>query len=232
MFQSSSLGGSATGNGPPLVAAVDADRDLLDVAQQPLLHHVDARRKRSLIAPLLRADEEHLVLVLLAGVADELVFFERERERLLAEDVLAGLQGLDGDLHVPVVGRDDAHHVDVLAIEHLAIVAVERRPCLCRFLGRSWPSRRGRDRHRRRRRYRQSRLWPCASPVPMLPTPMQPIRGRSFFATLANAAWVQGMKGAAAIAAPVLMNWRRFEFMFAPGDLCVRFDCTVARGQV
>ncbi len=75
-------------------------------------------------APLLRADDEHPILVLLAGVADQLVFFQRQGERLLAEDVLAGLKGLDGDLHVPVVGRDDAHDVDVLAFEHLAVVAV------------------------------------------------------------------------------------------------------------
>ena len=84
-----------------------------------------ARRKRSAIAPLLRADEEDLVAVLLAGVADELVFFQRERQRLLAEDVLAGLQRFDGDLHVPMVGRHDADHVNVAALQHLAIVAVD-----------------------------------------------------------------------------------------------------------
>ena len=42
-----------------------------------------------------------------------------KRERLLAEDVFAGLEGLDGDLGVPMVGRVDAHNVDVFAIEDL-----------------------------------------------------------------------------------------------------------------
>ena len=55
----------------------------------------------------------------------KLVLFERERERLLAEDMLARLQGLDRDLHVPMIGRDNAHDVDVVAVQHLAIVAVD-----------------------------------------------------------------------------------------------------------
>src|SRR2546429_5893865 len=51
----------------------------------------------------------------------------------------------------------------------------------------------------------------------MPPTPIQPIRGRSFFESLANARWVQGMNGAAATAAPDLRKFRRGEFMWAPG---------------
>ena len=95
----------------------------LDIAQDPLLHHVDGAEHLVADASLLRADHEQLVR-LLAGVADQLVLFERERQRLLAKDVLAGLQGLDGDFDVPMVGRDDAHHVDIVALQHLAIIAV------------------------------------------------------------------------------------------------------------
>ena len=48
-----------------------------------------------------------------------------KRQRLLAVHVLAGLHRLDGDLRVPVVGRADGDDVDVLAIEHLAVVGVD-----------------------------------------------------------------------------------------------------------
>ena len=88
------------------------------------MNHVHGPEKLILLAPLLGADEEHLLGELLGGVAAELVFFERQRQRLLAEDVLAGLKGLDGDLHMPVIGGDDADDVDVLAIEHFPVVAV------------------------------------------------------------------------------------------------------------
>ncbi len=109
---------------PAAVAAADAAGDRLDIAQQTLLHHVDRPQETAAVAALLRADEEDLLVVLLAGVADELVFFERQRERLLAEDMFAGFQGFDGDLYVPMVGGDDAHHVDVVAVEHLAVIVV------------------------------------------------------------------------------------------------------------
>ena len=94
----------------------------LIVAQQPFLHHVDGTQKTVFVAALLRADEKHLVFVLLAGVADELIFFERERERFLAEDVLAGFECFDGNFDVPVVRRHDADDVDVVAIEHTPVV--------------------------------------------------------------------------------------------------------------
>ncbi len=90
----------------------------------PFCTMLTARRNRSRSLRCCVPTKKHLVAVLLAGVADQLVLFQRQRERLLAEDVLAGLQRLDGDLDVPVVGRDDADHVDVVALEHLAIVAV------------------------------------------------------------------------------------------------------------
>ena len=63
---------------------------------------------------LLRADEEDLVAVLLAGIADQLVLFQRERERLLAEDVLAGHQGLDGQRRA----EDIAHKARIFGPVH------------------------------------------------------------------------------------------------------------------
>ena len=87
------------------------------------MDHVHGAEELILLAPLLGADEKHLLGELLGGVAAELVLFECQRQRLLTEDMLAGLEGLDGDLHVPVVGGDDADDVDVLALENLAIIA-------------------------------------------------------------------------------------------------------------
>jgi len=53
-----------------------------------------------------------------------LVFLQRQRQRLLAEHVLARLQRLDRDLHMPVVRRHDADHVNVFPFEHFAVIAV------------------------------------------------------------------------------------------------------------
>ncbi len=61
---------------------------------------------------------------LLDDLLDQLPFVDRQRERLFAVDVLAGLHRLDRDLRVPVIGRGDHHRVDVFAIEDLAIVFV------------------------------------------------------------------------------------------------------------
>ena len=130
MYQSSRSGGISGCKGPAGWAAVDAGSDFGDVSEQALLHHVDRTKKTVAVAPLLRADKEHQIGMLLAGVANQLVFFQRERERLLAEHVLARQQCLDRDLHVPVVGRDDAHHVDVVAVQHSAVILVGVRVAL------------------------------------------------------------------------------------------------------
>ena len=98
--------------------------NLFDFAKQSLLHHVDGAEKSAAIASLLGSDEEHKILVLLACVADQLVLFQGERQWLLAEDVLASFQGFNRNLDVPVVGRDDAHHVDVVPLEHPTVVLV------------------------------------------------------------------------------------------------------------
>ena len=53
-----------------------------------------------------------------------MIFLKRERERLLAKHVLASLQGLDGNFYVPGIARHDAHDIDVLSLQNLAVVAV------------------------------------------------------------------------------------------------------------
>jgi len=52
-----------------------------------------------------------------------------ERQRLVAEHILAGLAGVDRLEGVPVVGRGDHHGVHVLSVEQLAVVAA-RGPLL------------------------------------------------------------------------------------------------------
>ena len=52
------------------------------------------------------------------------------RQRLFAIDVLAGPQGGQGDEGMPMVGRGDAHGVDVVAADDLAeVVAAAQPPC-------------------------------------------------------------------------------------------------------
>ena len=63
-------------------------------------------------------------------IADHLALFDRQREGLLAVDVLAGLQSIDGDLRVPVVGSADGDHIDVLAVERAPMVAGRLGPPL------------------------------------------------------------------------------------------------------
>ena len=60
------------------------------------------------------------------GVAERPPFGNRERRRLLEVDVLAGLDGVDGDDRVLVIGRADDDGVDVAVGQQLAIVAVSR----------------------------------------------------------------------------------------------------------
>ena len=83
--------------------------------------------------------------LLLAGLKDPLVlanrldhlppFADRVAQGLLAVHVLAGLAGMDAGQIMPVLGRGVNHHVDVFAVQQLAIVlvglgAVVARPLL------------------------------------------------------------------------------------------------------
>ena len=127
--------------------------DFLDLAQLAAADRGHgAAEQRELVAPLLRADLHHL-----AGLLDRghelLAFVDRQRQRLFAIDVLAGLERRQRDLGVPMVGRADRDRFDVLAIEQLAIVLVDVR------LGEvllPWPARRAAAARRRRRRCRHS----------------------------------------------------------------------------
>src|SRR5262249_47944711 len=53
---------------------------------------------------------------------DHRAFFQLERERLLDVDVLAGVERVDGDGGVPVVGDTDYGDVDGLGFEELAVI--------------------------------------------------------------------------------------------------------------
>ena len=81
--------------------AVDSASYFLDVAQQSFADHVDRSQEQIFLAALLSAHEEDFVFVVLASVANQLIFFQSQRQRLLAEHMLTGLQRFDGDLHVP-----------------------------------------------------------------------------------------------------------------------------------
>jgi hypothetical protein len=88
------------------------------------VHHVNRTEEAATIATLLGADEKHLIGVLFSSGPYKLILFERQREWLLAKDVLACLKGFDRNLHMPVIGGDHANNVDVITIEHMPVVTV------------------------------------------------------------------------------------------------------------
>ena len=83
-----------------------------------------AFKKLEHLAALLGADLKH-ALGLFQHLDDLLAFVDRERQRLFAVNILAGLHRLDGDLGMPMVRCDDGDDVDVLAIEYLAVIALD-----------------------------------------------------------------------------------------------------------
>ena len=85
-------------------------------------HRLPQRRVRSTLAALL--DD---AVVFARGGNDLLRFEHVVGARLLDVDVLPCLARPDGLQRVPVVRRGDRHDVDVLALEHLAKVGVDRR---------------------------------------------------------------------------------------------------------
>jgi len=56
-----------------------------------------------------------------------LAFLHGQCQRFLRVDVLPGQAGIDVHLSVPMVGRTDVHHVDVVAFQHFAIIFVQGR---------------------------------------------------------------------------------------------------------
>ena len=64
---------------------------------------------------------------LATGLTDLPALLDRQRHRLLAVDILAGLHGFDGDLGVPVIGGRDMDNVDLLVVEDRPVVGVDGR---------------------------------------------------------------------------------------------------------
>ena len=75
-----------------------------------------------------------ILLVLPRGLDHRLALGDVVADRLLDVHVLARLAGVDRRQGVPVVGRGDDHGVDVLGVEHLAVVAHGRRLVAPRLL--------------------------------------------------------------------------------------------------
>ena len=103
-----------------------ADRrlHLRDPAETPLGHDGHRLGEEVERAPLLGA-HLHDPPRLLLHPANEFALVDRQRERLLAVDVLAGEHRLHDGLRVPVVGRGDVDHVHVLAFQDPPVVVVD-----------------------------------------------------------------------------------------------------------
>ncbi len=87
------------------------------------MHHGDGLEEIQVhFAALLGADLKD-ALGLFEDFDDLLSLVDRQREGLFAVDVLTGPHGFDRDFRVPVVGSDDRHHVDILAVEDTSIIA-------------------------------------------------------------------------------------------------------------
>jgi hypothetical protein len=82
-----------------------------------------------LAAALPLADLHHPVGLLRGGQHD-VGLLDGVRQRLLAVGVLAGVEGVDENQAVPVVGGADDHGVDVLVFQELAVVTVKLRRLL------------------------------------------------------------------------------------------------------
>ena len=94
----------------------------------PSSRHLLLRFDEVIPAPLLRADLHDEIRILVVGVEHHVDARDVVRNRLLDVDVLAGGERVGRDPGVREVGRADEHRVDVVAVEHTAIVAddVER----------------------------------------------------------------------------------------------------------
>lgn len=77
-------------------------------------------------ATALRADL-HNPAILAGGGDHGLAFHDIDADRLLHVHVAAGLGGLDHGERVPMIGRGDEADVEVLLLQHLAVVAVGSR---------------------------------------------------------------------------------------------------------
>ena len=83
--------------------------DLTDLTLLDILHHRLRLGTRAVV------EVEHHVLTGLLGSGDDFLDFRgAERRRLLAEDVLAGVEALDGERSMELVRDDDADGVELL----------------------------------------------------------------------------------------------------------------------
>ena len=99
-----------------------ADADALQVADPAVADQL-AGAAESLVGTLLAAGlEDDLGLV--DRVAHRAALGDRQRQRLLAVDVLPGLAGRDDRDRVPVVRRADLDGVDVVPAQDLAVIDV------------------------------------------------------------------------------------------------------------
>ena len=107
------------------------------VGLAPIRHSISRHLADPAVADQLGGQAElaaHLGALLAAGLEDlagradgldqGLGLGDGQRQRLLAVDVLAALQRLDGHQGVPVVGSGDGDGVDVLVFEQFAVVGV------------------------------------------------------------------------------------------------------------
>ena len=112
---------------PARGGAADDRRHTLDLAQASVLTERNSLQEHVVVfAALLRSNLKD-ALRGRGDLADLLAFFDRESQRLLAVDVLAGLHRLDRDFGMPMIGRRDDHSFDVLTLQQFAIVGIEPR---------------------------------------------------------------------------------------------------------
>ena len=91
--------------------------DLAQAAAADELAGLLVDRHRALLAADLKD-----ALVLPHGLGHQAAFADGDRHRLLGIDILARLAGVDADQRPPVFGRGRDDGVDILAVEHFAIV--------------------------------------------------------------------------------------------------------------
>ena len=124
----------------------------MDLAERAGLDHLhDAPVRRPIVVDVVA----HLgdALVLERGGHHGAAFADGVGQRLLDEDVFAGLAGVDGGQRVPVVRRGHHHGVEIFALQQLAeIVELLGLVALRLFDGRRGGVEVRFDRDRRRRR--------------------------------------------------------------------------------
>ena len=65
--------------------------------------------------------------MLFTGAADQLIFFQGQRQRFLAKNMFASFQCLNGNLDMPVVRRDDTNNINIIPFQNFSIVTVRIR---------------------------------------------------------------------------------------------------------